>query len=138
MNRQRSIATWGMAFVALMAMMAAARGTDESALTAQGEKIVAEYTTMLEYLKKEAVSLAPAVDENVKADFAKQVGALNDVEPVIMRIMANDVTVKYGPGNPAFAEKQKEVLAAARAVLKKADVALSHEAYAKMTHFTIY
>ena len=71
MNRQRAIAIGCVAFVALMAMtsMAAARGRRAPVLTAQGKKIAAEYTKMLEDLKKEVVSLVPRVDEKVKADF---------------------------------------------------------------------
>ena len=124
MNRQRSIATCCAAFLMMAMSSVAAKGP---VLTAQGEKIAAEYTKMLEDLRKEIVALAPKVDEKVKADFTERLGALNNVEPVIKRVMANDVTVKYGPGNPAFAEKQKEFLAAARAVIKKVETFLVGE-----------
>jgi hypothetical protein len=140
MNRQRSRATWWVSFVALIAMasVAAARGTEGAELTAQGEKIAAEYSKMLADLKNEIVSLAPKLDEKLKADFTEQFGALRDVPPVTKTVMGNDISVKYGPGNPAFAEKQKEVLAAARAVLKKLDdLPATDKAYAKMATFAL-
>jgi len=123
MNRQRLIPTWRVAFAALMVMtsVAPARGGNEPPLTAQGEKIAAEYTQMLEDLKREIVSQAPRVDEKVKADFIERLSALSNVPPVTQIVMGNEVAVKYGPGNPAFVEKQKEVLTAARAVMKELD-----------------
>jgi len=146
MNRQRSIATWCVAFVALMVMtsVAAARGSKEPVpLTAQGEQIAAEYTTMLEDLKREIVSLAPRVDEKVKADFTERLSALRNVPPVTHIIMRKERIVKYGPDNPAFAEEQKEVLTAARAVLKDFDAFLGGEKdlatmakFALLTHAT--
>ena len=75
MNRQRLIAIGCVAFVALMVMtsVAAARGRKApEPLTAQGKKIAAEYTKMLEDLKKEVVSLVPRADEKVKAEFDEQ------------------------------------------------------------------
>ena len=81
MNRQRLIAIGCVAFVALMVMtsVAAARGRKALALTAQGEKIEADYTKMLEDLRKEVVSLVPRVDEKVKADFIEQHSALRNI-----------------------------------------------------------
>ena len=83
MNRQRSIATWCVAFVALMVMasVTSVRGAQEPELTAQGEKIAAEYTKRLEDLKKEIASLAPGVDEKAKADFDELLSALSNVPP---------------------------------------------------------
>ena len=121
MNRQRLIPTWCVAFVAVMVGMTQVtlvRGAEAPALTAQGEKIAAEYTKMLEDLKKEIVSQEPKVNEKKKAEFTKQFGALENVTPVTEIVMGNERTVKYGPGNPAFAKKQIEVLTAARAIMK--------------------
>jgi len=120
MIRQRLISTCCVPVVALMAMtsVAAASGGNEPQLTAQGEKIAADYTKMLKDLKKEIVSLEPQVDETRKADFTKLLGALGNVPPVTKIVMGKERTVKCGPDNPAFAEKQKEVLTAARAVIK--------------------
>jgi len=144
-NSQRSIATWCVAFVALMVMtsMAAARGRQEPVLTAQGEKIAAEYTGMLEDLRKEIVSMVPKVDERVRADLTKKLGALGNVPPVTKIVMGKEVAVKYGPGNPAFAEEQKEVLTSARAVMKDIEAFFGGEKelaimakFALLTHAT--
>jgi formylglycine-generating enzyme required for sulfatase activity len=78
----------------------------------------ANYSKMLDDLKEAITRLEPKVNEKKKAEFTKQFGALENVTPVTEIVMGNERTVKYGPGNPAFAEKQKEVLAAARAVMK--------------------
>jgi hypothetical protein len=52
--------------------------------------------------------------------------------------MGKEVTVKDGPDNPAFAEKQKEVLLAARAVLENVDVFLAGgKGYEKMAKFAL-
>jgi hypothetical protein len=144
MNKQRSIATWCVAFVALMVMtfVPAARGGNAPELTAQGEKIAEEYTQMLEELKKEIVSLAPGVDGNVEADFTKQLEALRNVPPITKKVknqitkVVREVTLKCDPGNPAFVEKQEEVLLAARAVMKNVDVFLADDKlYEKMAKF---
>ncbi len=147
MKKQRPITTlWiAMAVVVGMSHVPKARGAKQAEpLTAQGEKIAAEYTKMLEDLKKEIVSQAPRVDEKVKADFIEQLSALRNVPPVTKTIrepltkVVKEVTVKYDPGNPAFAEKQKEALLAARAVLKNIDVFLADDKhYAKMAKFAL-
>ena len=145
MNRQRSILTWYVALVALMVMasMAAASGSEAPELTAHGKKIAADYTKMLEDLKKKIVSLAPKVDEKVKTDFTKILGALRNVPPVTKIVMKKEVAVKFGPGNPAFVEKQKEILMAARGVMKALDAFLGSEKdlgvmakFALLTHAT--
>ena len=141
MNRQRMITTWCAVFIALMALasVSSARGKKEPpVLTAQGEKIAAEYSGMLEALKKEIGSLAPQVDENVKNGFTEQLAALRNVEPVTKVVMGKEVPVKFGPGNPAFVEKQIEVLATARALLKKVEaMPVDEAAYAKMARFAL-
>ena len=141
MNKQRLIPIWCVAtFVALMAMpfMAQARGRKAPVLTAQGEKIAAEYTKMLEDLKQEIVSLAPKVDEKVKAEFTKQFSTLKNIEPVTVTVMKRPRTLRYGPAHPAFAEKQIETLAAARAVMKDIDAFLVGEkALAIMAKFAL-
>ena len=53
-------------------------------------------------------------------------------------VMGIERTVKYGPGNTAFAEKQIETLAAARAVMKDIDAFLVGEkALAIMAKFAL-
>ncbi|MBT3297016.1 MAG: hypothetical protein HN383_17245, partial [Verrucomicrobia bacterium] len=146
MNKQRWISISCVAFAALMVMtaVAPARGSKGPVpLTAQGKKIAADYTKMLEGLKQEIVSLAPKVDEKVKTDFIEQLGALRSVPPVTKTVMGNEVSVTYGPGNPAFVEKQKEILMAARGVMKELDAFLGGEKdlatmarFALLTHAT--
>jgi hypothetical protein len=121
MNRQKSIITWCVATMVLvgMAQVASARGKKApTPLTAQGQKLKAKYAGMLADLTEEIKRLEPKVDEKQKAEFTKLLGSLKNVPPVTKTVMGNEVSVKYGPGNPAFVEKQKEVLTAARAVMK--------------------
>jgi hypothetical protein len=96
-------------------------------LTPEGKKLEAHYSKMQADLKEAITRLKPKVDEKKKAEFTKQFGALENVPPVTKIVMGNEVAVKYGPGNPAFAEKQKEVLTAARAVMKDIDAFLVGE-----------
>jgi hypothetical protein len=98
---------------------------------------------MLADLKDEIRRLKLKVDEKKKAEFTKQFGALENVTPVTKTVMGKEVAVKYGPGNAAFAEKQKEVLTASRAVMKDIDAFLGSEKdlaimakFALLTHVT--
>ena len=97
---------------------------------------------MLADLKEEIVSLVPKGDEKVKGDFTKQLDALRNVPPITKNVkdhiaqVVREVTLKCDPGNPAFVEKQKEVLLAARAVLKNVDVFLADDKhYANLAKF---
>jgi len=146
MNRQKSIITWCVATMVLagMAQAASARGRKKvMPLTAQGEKLQAKYAGMLADLEEEIKRLEPKVDEKKKAEFTKQFGSLRSVPPVTKTVMGKEVTVKHGPGNPAFVEKQKEVLTAARAVMKDIEAFLVGEKgqaimakFALLTHAT--
>jgi len=109
---------WIMTILAISTSVFAAGRPAPVSLTPAGKKLEAHYSKMLADLKEEITRLEPKVDEKKKAEFTKQFGALRSVPPVTKIVMGKDVTVKYGPGNPAFAEKQKEVLTAARAVMK--------------------
>ncbi|MBT3201895.1 MAG: hypothetical protein HN350_18500 [Phycisphaerales bacterium] len=78
------------------------------------------------------------MDEKQKAEFTKLLGALINVPPVTKIVMGNEVSVKYGPGNPAFTEKQKEVLKAARVVMKDIEASFAGEkAQAAMAKFAL-
>jgi len=112
-------------------------------LTLEGKKLEAYYSKMLADLQQEITRLEPRVNEKKKAEFTRQFGALENVTPVTRTVMGNEVAVKYGPGNPAFAEKQKEVLTAARAVMKDIEAFLVGEQelaimakFALLTHAT--
>lgn len=109
---------WIMTILAISTSVFAAGRPAPVSLTPAGKKLEAHYSRMLADLKEEITRLEPKVDEKKKAEFTKQFGALRSVPPVTKIVMGKEVTVKYGPGNPAFAEKQKEVLTAARAVMK--------------------
>ncbi len=111
-------------------------------LTPEGEKLEAHYSKMLEDLRKEIVFLAPKVDEKVKTNFTEQLTALRKVPPITKNVKdhiaktVREVTLKCDPGNPAFVEKQKEVLLSARAVFKNSEVFLTDERhYEKMAKF---
>ena len=98
---------------------------------------------MLADLEEAIKRLEPNVDEKKKAEFTKQFGALGNVPPVTKTVMGKEVTVTYGPGNPAFVETQKEVLRAARAVMKDMEAFLVGEKeqaimakFALLTHAT--
>ncbi|MFT5109994.1 MAG: hypothetical protein ACI9UA_005646 [Pseudoalteromonas tetraodonis] len=112
-------------------------------LSPEGKKLEAHYSKMLADLKEEITRLEPKVDEKKKAEFTKQFGALENVTPVTKIVMGTERIVKYGPGNPAFAEKQIEVLTAARAVMKDIETYLGGEKdlaimakFALLTHAT--
>ncbi|MDP6546074.1 MAG: hypothetical protein QGH60_19000 [Phycisphaerae bacterium] len=109
---------WIITILAISTSVFAARRPSPVSLTPEGKKLEAHYSKMLADLEEEIKRLEPKVDEKKKAEFTKQFGALRSVPPVTKIVMGKEVAVKYGPGNPAFVEKQKEVLTAARAVMK--------------------
>ncbi|HJM62492.1 MAG TPA: SUMF1/EgtB/PvdO family nonheme iron enzyme [Roseibacillus sp.] len=113
-------------------------------LSPDGKKLEAHYSKMLSDLREAITRLEPKVDENVKAAFTKQLDALSSVPPITKTVKnhitktVREVTLKCDPGNPAFVEKQKEVLLAARAVLKNVDVFPGgEEALATMAKFAL-
>jgi len=113
-----------MVILAISTSVFAARRPAPVSLTPEGKKLEAHYSKMLADLEEEIKRLEPKVDEKKKAEFAKQFGALRSVPSVTKTVkdpltkVVKEVTIKYGSGNPAFVEKQKEVLMAARAVMK--------------------
>ena len=107
-----------MAALALSASVFAAESPPPVSLTPAGTQLEAQYSKMLADLKEAIKALEPKVDEKKKAEFTKRVAALGDVPPVTKTVMGKEVTVKHGPDNLAFVEKQKEALAAARVVMK--------------------
>jgi hypothetical protein len=109
---------WIMTILALSTSVFAAGRPAQINLTPEGKKLEAHYSKMLTDLKEAITRMEPKVNEKKKAEFTKELGALENVTPFTKTVMGNEVTVKYGPGNPDFAEKQKKVLAAARAVMK--------------------
>ena len=115
---------WIMTILALSTSVFAAGRPAKTNLTPEGKKLEAHYSEMLADLKEAIRRMEPKVNEKKKAEFTKQFGALENVTPVTEIVMGNERTVKYGPGNPAFAKKQKEVLTASRAVMSDVEAFL--------------
>ena len=139
-NLIRSV--WITTILALSTSVLAAGKSAPVSLSPGGKKLEAHYSKMLADLKEEIVSLVPKGDEKVKGDFTKQLDSLRNVPPITKNVkdhiaqVVREVTLKCDPGNPAFVEKQKEVLLAARAVLKNVDVFLADDKhYANLAKF---
>ncbi len=129
---------WIMTILALSISLVAAGKTEPVSLSPEGKKLEAHYGKMLADLQESIMRLEPKVDEKKKAEFTKLLGELENAPPVTKVVMGTEREVKYGPGNPAFAEKQKEALTAARAVMKDIDAFLGgEEALATMARFAL-
>ncbi len=107
-----------MTVLLLAASVLAAGKPAPVSLSSEGKKLEARYSKMLSDLKDEITRLEPKVDQKKKAEFTRQFGKLGNVTPVTKVVMGNEVSVKFGPGNPEFVETQKEVLTAARAIME--------------------
>ena len=107
-----------MTVLLLAASVLAAAKPAPVSLSSEGKKLEARYSKMLSDLKDEITRLEPKVDQKKKAEFTRQFGKLGNVTPVTKVVMGNEVSVKFGPGNPEFVETQKEVLTAARAIME--------------------
>jgi hypothetical protein len=118
-------------------------------LSPEGKKLEAHYSKMQADLKEAITRLEPTVDEKKKAGFTKQLDAVINVPPITKKVkdhiaqVVREVTLKCDPGNPAFVEKQEEVLLAARAVMKDIETFLGGEKdmaimakFALLTHAT--
>jgi hypothetical protein len=139
-NLIRSV--WITTIMALSTSVLAAGKSAPVSLSPGGKKLETHYSKMLADLKEEIVSLVPKGDEKVKGDFTKQLDELRNVPPITKNVkdhiaqVVREVTLKCDPGNPAFVEKQKEILLAARAVLKNVDVFLADDKhYANLAKF---
>ncbi|MDG1670923.1 MAG: hypothetical protein P8H96_08645 [Akkermansiaceae bacterium] len=118
-------------------ILAAAKPAPVS-LSPEGKKFEEHYRKMLADLKAAITGLEPKVDEKKKAEFTKQFGTLGNVPPVNKIVMGKEVAVKYGPDNPAFVEKQKGVVTAARVVMKDIEKFLTgEEALASMAKLAL-
>ena len=78
---------WIMAILAISTSVFAARSPAPVSLTPEGKKLETHYSKMLADLKEEILRLEPKVDEKVKAEFTKQLGALRNVPPVTKKVM---------------------------------------------------
>jgi len=129
---------WIAMILTLSTSVLAAGKSEPIILNPEGRKLEAHYSKMLADLKETITRLEPKVDEKKKAQFTKQLGSLGSVPAVTKTVMGNEVAVKYGPDNPAFVGKQKEVLTAARVVMKDHETFLTgEEALATMAKFAL-
>jgi hypothetical protein len=111
-----------------------------TALTPEGEKLLAGYTETLNQLKQEIKAGIPNLDEQKSAAFTSAHG-----EIAKLPILPNPDGLKIAPvtfsiDNPAYAEAQSKALLAARAVLKDVEPFLKgkemHEKLAKCALLT--
>lgn len=116
---------WITMILALSTSILAAAKPAPVSLSPEGKKLEEHYRKMLADLKDTITGLEPKVDEKKKAEFTKQFGTLGNVPPVNKIVMGKEVAVKYGPDNPAFVEKQKGVVTAARVVMKDIETFLT-------------
>lgn len=129
---------WITMILALSTSILAAAKPAPVSLSPEGKKLEEHYRKMLADLKAAITGLEPKVDEKKKAEFTKQFGTLGNVPPVNKIVMGKEVAVKYGPDNPAFVEKQKGVVAAARVVMKDIEKFLTgEEALASMAKLAL-
>jgi len=102
-------------------------------LNAQGEKLLAEYTGMLDSLKKEIAAAAPSIDEPKKAAYLAASGEITKLPKLPNPQGLKMAPVTYSAGNPAYAEAQSNALLAAREVLKEVEPFLAgQEMHAKL------
>lgn len=129
---------WITMILALSTSILAAAKPAPVSLSPEGKKLEEHYRKMLADLKAAITGLEPKVDEKKKAEFTKQFGTLGNVPPVNKIVMGKEVAVKYGPDNPAFVEKQKGVVTAARVVMRDIETFLTgEEALASMAKLAL-
>ncbi|MDB4576684.1 hypothetical protein N9Z77_00965 [Akkermansiaceae bacterium] len=129
---------WITMILALSTSILAAAKPAPVSLSPEGKKLEGHYRKILADLKAAITVLEPKVDEKKKAEFTKQFGTLGNVPPVNKIVMGKEVAVKYGPDNPAFVEKQKGVVTAARVVMKDIEKFLTgEEALASMAKLAL-
>jgi hypothetical protein len=126
------------AALALSTSVFVAANPEPVSLTPDGEKLEQHYGSMLADLQEAIKRMEPKLDQKKKAEFTGLLGALGNVPPVTKTVMGKEIVVKHGPDNPAFVEKQKEALAAARVVLKDIESFLAGgEEQAAMAKFAL-
>ena len=129
---------WITMILALSTSVLAAAKPAPVSLSPEGKRLEEHYRKMLADLKDAITGLEPKVDEKKKAEFTKQFGTLGNVPPVNKIVMGKEVAVKYGPDNPAFVEKQKGVVTAARVVMRDIETFLTgEEALASMAKLAL-
>ena len=105
----------------------------KAGLSAKGEQFLAEYTEVLESLKKEIAAATPSLDERKKAAFIASHGEIEKLPKLPNPQGLKIAPVTFCVGNPAYAEAQSKALMAAREVLKEAGPFLGgQELHAKL------
>jgi len=104
-----------------------ARKKEEIPLTAQGQKLLATYTEVLEKLRTEIQPSHPQVDETKKAAFIAAHAAVVEVPVPPNPQKLKNGPRRYAPSNPDYAEAQTKALLAARAILADADPFLARD-----------
>jgi hypothetical protein len=116
MKHAKLIKTLGLAVVGLMLLCptaSAGRGKSPPPLTAQGDKLLAKYESLLSSLSKEVVSSLPTIDENKKTAFVEAKAALSALEAPEKGSTAADVA-KY---NEVQSQVESKMMGSARALL---------------------
>jgi len=120
--------------LALCVILSSAQaGGEKPTLTADGEKLLASYTEMLDGLKQEITAAAPQLDEDTKSTFVAAHGEIGKLPKLPNPKNLKMAPVTYCKGNPAYAAAQSNALIAAQAVLAEAKPFLGDDAmHAKM------
>jgi hypothetical protein len=89
----------------------------EAALSAQGEKLQAKYTAVLDALKQDILQAVPTVDEQKKTAFASAHAEVEAVPPQPNPNKLKCGPPRYAPSHKLYAEAQSNAVVAAAAVL---------------------
>lgn len=116
------------ALLPLLSCASVATGKEpEIPLTAQGEKLLATYTEMLDSLKSEITAAAPTVDEQKKAAFLAAHAAVAKVPAPPNPGNLKVPPPRYADSNGPYREAQATALLAARAILTDVDAFLGSD-----------
>jgi len=99
----------------------------DAKLTAQGEKLQAKYTAMMDGLKKDLSAAVPAVDEQKKSAFMKAHAAVAAVPSAPNPNKLKLAPPRYAPGNKLYAAAQSNAVIAAAPILSDVDGFLSSD-----------
>jgi len=124
MSKQNIVSVLCVVMMVMMSMChvpAAASNEPEIPLTAQGEKLLATYTEMLDSLKAEIAASAPVIDEQRKAALLATHAAVANVPAPPNPNNLKNSPPRYADSNPPYKEAQADALIAARAILADVD-----------------
>ncbi len=129
MTRRTTISVLCLMFTVLMGLcpVSAAGKKPEAPLTAQGEKLLPTYTTMLNSLKAEIAASAPAIDEQKKAKFLAAHAAVATVPTPPNPNQLKNAPPRYADSNPPYKEARANAMMAARSILADVDTFLASD-----------